>query len=52
MILVESDTGNEMKNMAVRVLLERNGYTFLQHKKNSFWFFNNDWANIYGKLIY
>lgn len=52
MIVVEVDGGDERKNLAIRTLLEANGYTFLHALKDCYWFHNSDWNNIYGHLIY
>jgi FkbM family methyltransferase len=51
-VLVEADDHNLRKNMAVRAILERNGYTFWEHTKNSQWFFNKDFDTIYQDVVY
>jgi FkbM family methyltransferase len=51
-VLVEMDDHNLRKNMAVRAILERNGYTFWEHNKNSQWFFNKDFDTIYQDVVY
>jgi FkbM family methyltransferase len=51
-IFVESDDYNRMKNMAVRMLLESNGYTFLKFHQRSDWFINKNWWDIYKNVIH
>jgi hypothetical protein len=51
-VLVEADEHNLRKNMAVRAILERNGYTFWEHIGNSQWFFNKDFDTIYQDVVY
>jgi hypothetical protein len=51
-VLVEADHRNLRKNMAVRAILERNGYTFWEHTENSQWFFNKDFDTIYQDVVY
>jgi hypothetical protein len=51
-VLVEADEHNELKNMAVRTLLESNGYTFLRNFHRSYWFVNKDFASIYEELAH
>jgi FkbM family methyltransferase len=51
-VLVEMDDHNLRKNMAVRAILERHGYTFWEHSENSQWFFNKDFDTIYQEVVY
>jgi len=51
-IVVEADEHNQMKNMAIRTMLESNGYTYLETKRRSSWFVHNDFGIIYKELIY
>lgn len=51
-VLVEADEHNQLKNMAVRTLLESNGYTFLREFHRSYWFVNKDFASIYEELAH
>lgn len=47
-ILVECDGHNELKNLALRALLEDNGYRHLMDRDRSCWFYNHDFASIYN----
>ena len=51
-IFVEADVHNPTKNMAVRELLESNGYMYLEDEKGSSWFVNKDFWIIYKELIH
>mmetsp|Transcript_33819 Transcript_33819/g.52701 ORF Transcript_33819/g.52701 Transcript_33819/m.52701 type:complete len:322 (+) Transcript_33819:233-1198(+) len=52
-ILVESDANSdERKNIAVRALIQRNGYIFLKEHRRSYWFAHQDFADIYKDLIH
>jgi len=51
-ILVEADAHNVRKNFAVRALLERNGYIFLEFSMRSYWFVNNKFDIIYKDLLH
>lgn len=51
-IFVEADPHNPMKNLAVRTLLERNGYTFVEDKERSHWFINKEFDVIYKDIVY
>lgn len=51
-VFVESDQHNTMKNMAVRTLLENNGYTFLRDYQRSSWFINKKWGTIYQDILH
>jgi hypothetical protein len=51
-VLVEADQHNLRKNMAVRAILERNGYVFTDHAQNSQWFVNKDFDIIYQDVLY
>jgi len=51
-IFVESDSTNELKNMALRRKLESNGYTFIMDFARSYWFVNNDFGRIYSDVIH
>lgn len=51
-LLVEADEHNELKNTAVRGLIESNGYTFLEQREKSYWFINRDFSGMYGHILY
>jgi FkbM family methyltransferase len=51
-IVVEADDHNERKNLALRTLLESNGYIFLYDKNRSYWFANRAFASIYKDLLH
>ena len=50
-ILVESDGGNPLKDTAVRIYLEEQGYAFDGNHSNSQWFINKKWHHIYGDML-
>jgi hypothetical protein len=57
MIFVESNGQNSLKDMAIRTLLESNGYVFLSTNTESghlasAWFVNKDWHSIYRDQMY
>ena len=49
---VEADEHNEMKNIAMREFLEKEGYRFLFEYKKNYWFVNANFNEIYQNLIY
>lgn len=49
-IFVEADSHNAEKNNNVRKILEDNGYKFDGNTRNSDWFVNNNFDNIYKDL--
>lgn len=61
-LVVEADEHNELKNMAIRTLLEANGYTFLYERavrgiismmdNRSYWFVHKDFDEIYSNVIH
>lgn len=51
-VFVEADSHNELKNLAMKQLLTRNGYDFLEEYERSYWFVNSDFYHIYRHLIY
>lgn len=51
-VLVEADGHNEFKNLAMRQLLESNGYLFLEEWHRSYWFVNRHFHEIYRDVIY
>ena len=51
-VLVEADEHNEMKNIAMREFLEKEGYRFLFEYERSYWFVNANFNEIYQNLIY
>jgi len=51
-IVMEVDGHNATKNIAARVLLESNGYNYLEDKFRSSWFVNKDFGAIYKDLIH
>jgi FkbM family methyltransferase len=51
-IVVEADTHNKRKNMAVRTFLESNGYIYLEENGRSYWFVNKDFWIIYKEFIH
>lgn len=51
-ILVEYNVHrDELRNMALRTILETNGYIFLYVKNRSYWFVNKDFESIYKHLV-
>jgi FkbM family methyltransferase len=51
-IFVEAGHYNEMKNLAMRGLVESQGYTFLEDFHRSYWFVNKDFHEIYKDLVH
>lgn len=51
-ILLEADKHNERKNLAVRVFLEANGYTYLFHEQRSYWFVHRNFDQIYRHVLH
>lgn len=51
-IFAEADKHSDAKNTAVRTLLERNGYIYLEDYQRSQWFINRWFDEIYKGLIY
>lgn len=51
-ILVEADAHNELKNLAVKSLIESKGYTFEMDYHRSYWFINKDFWSIYKDLLH
>lgn len=50
-IFVEADGHNQLKNLAVQLYLEKNGYKFVKSQRNSDWFVNIHFADIYKDII-
>jgi hypothetical protein len=50
-IFVEADEHNDMKNMAVKLHLEKNGYAFVKNARKSDWFANVNFEEIYKDII-
>ena len=51
-VFIEADSHNKRKNIAVRTLMEGNGYTYLGFVRNSDWFINGKFYSIYDELIH
>jgi len=51
-IFVEADEHNEFKNLAMRELIESQGYRFLEVHQRSYWFVNENFHEIYKDLVY
>jgi hypothetical protein len=51
-ILIEADGLNERKNLALRTLLESNGYNLLYNKDRSHWFGNRAFASVYKDVLH
>jgi Methyltransferase FkbM domain len=51
-VFMEADEHNGLKNMAVRSLLENNGYVYLYDMMRSQWFVHRDFNYIYSDVIY
>jgi hypothetical protein len=52
-IFVESEQAggqNVVKNLAIRTLLEENGYIFLEERSRSYWFLHPKWHKIYANV--
>jgi hypothetical protein len=50
-IFIERQPNNPMKNLAIRTIMERNGYIYLYEKSNSVWFVNAHFDEIYKDVI-
>jgi hypothetical protein len=50
-VLVEADQHNELKNLAVRALMESKGYLFMDSWGRSYWFVNREFGTIYKDLL-
>jgi Methyltransferase FkbM domain len=50
-IVVEADSTNERKNLALRMYLESKGYRFLQQVQRNYWFVNQNFAEIYADVL-
>ena len=53
-VFAEADNTNELKNLAMRELMESKGYNFLfeSHKPRSYWWANKEISSIYKDLVY
>jgi hypothetical protein len=51
-IFIEADSHNERKNLAVRNLLQSNGYIFCESMHRSDWFVNSAFASIYKDFVH
>jgi len=51
-IFVEADRHSEFKNLAMRGLIESQGYMFLERYGSSYWFVNEHFHEIYKDLVY
>jgi Methyltransferase FkbM domain len=51
-ILVEADEHNMIKNMALRTLVERRGYTFLGEFERSYWFVHQHFDEMYQDVLH
>lgn len=51
-IFAESDSHNQLKNMALRMFLEGKGYKFVMDYERSYWFVNENFAEIYRDRLY
>lgn len=50
-IFVESDEHNDLKNMSVKLALEKNGYRYFKSAMKSDWFVNENFGQIYRDLL-
>ena len=50
-ILVEADSRNQRKNLALRTFLVNRGYIFLEKASGSYWFYNSRFDEIYSDLL-
>ena len=50
-IFVEADKHNDTKNMDVKLHLAKNGYAFVKNARNSDWFANVNFEEIYKDII-
>ena len=50
-ILVEADSTNQRKNLALRTFLVNRGYIFLEKASGSYWFYNSRFDEIYSDLL-
>jgi len=51
-IVVEADEYNQMKNMAVRTLLEKINYVYFDASALNWWFYNRNWYEIYKDILH
>ena len=51
-IVVEADGHNQIKNMAVRTLLETNNYMYFHASGLNWWFYNRNWYEIYKDILH
>lgn len=51
-ILLEADEHNERKNLAIRVFLEANGYTYLRQEQRSYWFVHRQFDQMYRHVLH
>ena len=51
-ILVATEDYNELKNMAMRQLLVKKGYSFIFERDHSYWFANLNFNEIYQEIIF
>jgi hypothetical protein len=50
-IFLEANGDNHRKNLAVHAFLFNKGYVFMMSAKNSDWFMNKEFANIYKSVL-
>ena len=50
-LLVECDGQNARKDLAVRMLLQSKGYTWTRSFGRSWWFVNNQFAQVYSEFM-
>ena len=51
-ILVETDGHNPRKNMAIRTLLTRNGYQYVDQRGSNAWFVHAEFDQIYADVVH
>ena len=50
-VLVECDSHNPLKNIAIKMLLQANGYTYHQATDQNWWFVNDSFHTIYSGIL-
>ena len=51
-MMVEADKHNPIKNLALRMFIQSKGYTFLMERGRSYWFVNDNFAEIYHERLH
>lgn len=51
-ILIECDSQNHLKNLAVQAFLTSHGYHYMYDKARSCWFYHDDFADIYRNVLH